>query len=52
MAEDQSVVGKRRIYYDQHGNETLLCSESDEEITEAEEEKQHEFSEGEDLIVW
>jgi len=51
MAEDQSVVGRRRIYYDPYGNETLICSDSDEEIAEPEEEK-HEFSEGEDLILW
>lgn len=51
MAEDQSVVGRRRIYYDPCGNETLICSDSEEEIAELEEEK-HEFSEGEDLILW
>ncbi|XP_057966698.1 histone-lysine N-methyltransferase EZA1 isoform X2 [Malania oleifera] len=51
MAEDQSVVGRRRIYYDQYGSEALVCSDSEEEITEAEEEK-HEFSEGEDRIIW
>ncbi|ONK63581.1 uncharacterized protein A4U43_C07F16730 [Asparagus officinalis] len=51
MVEDQSVVGRRRIYYDPNGSETLICSDSDEEIAEPEEEK-HEFSEGEDLILW
>ncbi|KAJ8748250.1 hypothetical protein K2173_000822 [Erythroxylum novogranatense] len=51
MAEDQSVVGRRRIYYDQHGSEALICSDSEEELVEAEEEK-HEFSEGEDRILW
>ncbi|KAJ1425651.1 Tesmin/TSO1-like CXC domain [Sesbania bispinosa] len=51
MAEDQSVVGRRRIYYDQHGSEALICSDSEEEITEPEEEK-HEFSEAEDRILW
>ncbi|KAK1577740.1 hypothetical protein Q3G72_024406 [Acer saccharum] len=51
MAEDQSVVGRRRIYYDQHGNEALICSESEEDLVEPEEEK-HEFSEGEDRILW
>lgn len=50
MAEDQSVVGKRRIYYDPHGSEALICSDSEEEITEPDEEK-HEFSEGEDRIL-
>lgn len=51
MADDQSVVGRRRIYYDPYGNEALICSESDEEIADSEEEK-HEFSEGEDQILW
>lgn len=50
MAEDQSVVGKRRIYYDPHGSEALICSDSEEEITEPDEEK-HEFSEGEERIL-
>ncbi|KAL5863040.1 hypothetical protein ACOSQ3_000554 [Xanthoceras sorbifolium] len=51
MAEDQSVVGRRRIYYDQHGSEALICSDSEEDIVEPEEEKR-EFSEGEDRILW
>ncbi|XP_047178530.1 histone-lysine N-methyltransferase EZA1 isoform X3 [Vigna umbellata] len=51
MAEDQSVVGRRRIYYDQHGSEALICSDSEEELTEHEEEK-HEFSEAEDRVLW
>jgi len=50
MAEDQSVVGRRRIYYDRHGSEALICSDSEEDI-ETEEEK-HEFSEGEDRFLW
>ncbi|CAK7348431.1 unnamed protein product [Dovyalis caffra] len=50
MAEDQSVVGRRRIYYDQHGSEALICSDSEEDI-EPEEEK-HDFSEAEDRILW
>ncbi|KAJ4843048.1 hypothetical protein Tsubulata_037517 [Turnera subulata] len=51
MAEDQSVVGRRRIYYDQHGSEALICSDSEDDIAEPEEEK-HEFSEAEDRIIW
>ncbi|CAJ1969826.1 unnamed protein product [Sphenostylis stenocarpa] len=51
MAEDQSVVRRRRIYYDQHGSEALICSDSEEELTEPEEEK-HEFSEAEDRVLW
>lgn len=50
MAEDQSVVGRRRIYYDKHGNEALVCSDTDEEIPEPEEVK-HEFSAGEDQLL-
>lgn len=51
MAEDQSVVGRRRIYYDQHGSEALICSDSEEDIVEPEEEK-HEFTDAEDRIIW
>ena len=46
MAKDQSVVGRRRIYYEQHGSEALICSDSEEDIAEPEKEK-HEFSESE-----
>lgn len=51
MPEDQSVVGRRRIYYDQNGSEALICSDSEEEATDDEDEK-HEFSKGEDYILW
>ncbi|XP_062211017.1 histone-lysine N-methyltransferase EZ3-like isoform X2 [Phragmites australis] len=51
MAEDQSVVGRRRIYYDPLGNEALVCSDSDDEIPEPEEDK-HLFTEGEDQLIW
>lgn len=51
MAEDQSVVGRRRIYYDQNGSEALVCSDSEEETVEPDEEK-HEFSQAEDHIIW
>ncbi|KAF8683897.1 hypothetical protein HU200_044841 [Digitaria exilis] len=51
MADDQSVVGRRRIYYDPVGNEALICSDSDDEIPEPEEEK-HFFTEGEDQLIW
>ncbi|CAL4914067.1 unnamed protein product [Urochloa decumbens] len=50
MADDQSV-GKRRIYYDAAGDEALICSDSDEEIPEPEEEK-HFFTGGEDQLIW
>ncbi|MCL7040389.1 hypothetical protein MKW94_023106 [Papaver nudicaule] len=51
MAEDQSVFGRRQIYYDQYGGETLICSDSEEELAEPEVAK-HEFSEGEDQMLW
>uniref|UniRef100_A0A0D9VT78 SET domain-containing protein n=1 Tax=Leersia perrieri TaxID=77586 RepID=A0A0D9VT78_9ORYZ len=50
MADDQSV-GRRRIYYDPIVNEALICSESDDEIPEPEEDK-HIFTEGEDQLIW
>ncbi|CAM6095444.1 unnamed protein product [Calypogeia fissa] len=51
MTEDQSVQGRRRIYYDPVGNETLIASDSEEEEPE-EEEPKHDFSKGEDYIIW
>ncbi|RVW55353.1 Histone-lysine N-methyltransferase CLF [Vitis vinifera] len=50
MTEDQSVVGRRRIYYDQTGGEALICSDSEEEAIEEEEEKK-EFADFEDYIL-
>ncbi|KAF7851798.1 hypothetical protein BT93_L2650 [Corymbia citriodora subsp. variegata] len=50
MTEDQSVVGRRRIYYDQNGGEALICSDSEEEAIEDEEEKR-EFVDSEDFIL-
>ncbi|KAF5463770.1 hypothetical protein F2P56_013906 [Juglans regia] len=49
MTEDQSVVGRRRIYYDQNGGEALICSDSEEELIEDEEKK--DFIESEDYIL-
>ncbi|XP_042041345.1 histone-lysine N-methyltransferase EZA1-like isoform X2 [Salvia splendens] len=50
MADDQSVLGRRRIYYDQHGSETLICSDSEDDLVQLEGEKR-EFSEGEDRLM-
>ncbi|XP_057974688.1 histone-lysine N-methyltransferase CLF isoform X2 [Malania oleifera] len=50
MTEDQSVVGRRRIYYDQNGGEALICSDSEEEGVDEEEEKK-EFVEPEDYVL-
>lgn len=55
MTEDQSIVGKRQIYYDPYEGETLFCSDdsdsdSDEDLKENEEVKYF-FSQGEDQIL-
>ncbi|KAG5401367.1 hypothetical protein IGI04_015974 [Brassica rapa subsp. trilocularis] len=50
MTEDQSVVGRRRIYYDQTGGEALICSDSEEEAIDEEDEKRA-FLEPEDFII-
>lgn len=50
MAEDQSVVGRRRIYYDQKGGEALIASDSEEEAIEDDDSKK-EFRESEDYVL-
>ncbi|KAL8527215.1 hypothetical protein ACS0TY_005189 [Phlomoides rotata] len=50
MADDQSVVGRRRIYYDQDGSEALICSDSEEDLAQQVGQKR-EFSEGEDHLM-
>ncbi|KAL6525906.1 hypothetical protein OROMI_030301 [Orobanche minor] len=50
MADDQSVVGRRRIYYDPHGSEALVCSDSEEELGQVERTKRA-FSEVEDHFM-
>lgn len=50
MTEDQSVLGRRRIYYDQNGGEALICSDSEEEAVDEEDEKR-DFVESEDYIL-
>lgn len=55
MTEDQSVVGRRRIYYDSDGNETLIASDSEEEDPgddDDKEEPNHDFTKGEDSLIW
>ncbi|CAM6036269.1 unnamed protein product [Sphagnum compactum] len=55
MTEDQSVVGRRRIYYDSDGNETLIASDSEEEDVGDDDDKEHvkhDFTKGEDSIIW
>ena len=55
MTEDQSVVGRRRIYYDSDGNETLIASDSEEEDPGDDDDKEeikHDFSKGEDSLIW
>ncbi|KAL5556980.1 hypothetical protein UlMin_039216 [Ulmus minor] len=50
MTEDQSVVGRRRIYYDRNGGEALICSDSEEEAMDDEEEKRN-FVDSEDFVI-
>ncbi|XP_066376929.1 histone-lysine N-methyltransferase EZ1-like isoform X2 [Miscanthus floridulus] len=50
MTEDQSVLGRRRIYYDTSCGEALICSDSEDEAIEDEEEKK-EFKHSEDCII-
>lgn len=49
MAEDQSILGQRRLYYDEETDETTFCSDSDEEYSV--EEKWHYFTPLEDAII-
>ncbi|KAJ1415796.1 SET domain [Sesbania bispinosa] len=51
MPEEQSIIGKRQIYYDKRSGETLICSDNDEEPTKDDKVK-HDFSRGEDRILW
>ncbi|TVU12396.1 hypothetical protein EJB05_46039 [Eragrostis curvula] len=50
MSEDQSVLGRRRIYYDASCGEALICSDSEDEAIEDEEVKK-EFKRSEDCII-
>lgn len=50
MTEDQSVVGRRRIYYDQSCGEALICSDSEDDAAEDEQEKK-EFGSTDDYII-
>ncbi|GKD32232.1 histone-lysine N-methyltransferase CLF-like protein [Tanacetum coccineum] len=43
-------MGRRRIYYDQHDVDTLICSDSEEDMVD-EEEDTKEFVEAEDKII-
>lgn len=51
MEDDQSVAGKRRIYYDQIGGDANVINDSEEETEAPEEEKPHVFSEAEKRII-
>ncbi|KAL8152055.1 hypothetical protein V2J09_021863 [Rumex salicifolius] len=48
--ETQSVVSRRRIYYDSNSGEVLICSDSEEERVEDDEEKK-EYVQPEDQII-
>lgn len=47
MADDWSIVCRRRIYYDSVGNEVMICNEGDEEVPELE--KRNMFSQKEKI---
>lgn len=49
MTEDQSVVGRKQIYYDQRGGEYLIYSDSDKEVIN--EEEKIDFTISEDEIL-
>ncbi|KAL2345482.1 hypothetical protein Fmac_006767 [Flemingia macrophylla] len=46
MAKDQSVIGKRQMYFDKNRGEMVICSDSEEET-----EFKHDFTEAEDQIL-
>nr|CAD1827693.1 unnamed protein product [Ananas comosus var. bracteatus] len=50
MTEDQSVVGRRRIYYDPNCGEALICSDSEDDVVDDEEEKK-EYRDSDDYII-
>ena len=50
MSEDQSVIGRRKIYADANYGEALVCSDSEGETVEDEEEK-NEFKASDDVII-
>ncbi|XP_078157880.1 SET domain-containing protein isoform X2 [Carex rostrata] len=51
MSDDQSVLGRRRIYYDPNSDgEALICSDSEDELVDDEEEKK-EFKHNDDYIL-
>lgn len=50
MAEDQSVIGKFQMYYDNNRGEMMICSDNEEEIPNTQNDK-HEFTEAEDQIL-
>jgi len=50
MVEDQSVIGKYQMYYDQNRGEMMICSDNEEEIPNIKDDK-HEFTEAEDHIL-
>ncbi|KAG6390707.1 hypothetical protein SASPL_148448 [Salvia splendens] len=45
---DPPVLGRRRIYYDHRGSESLICSDNEDDLLEGEKPK---FSDGEDCLI-
>ncbi|XP_039683872.1 histone-lysine N-methyltransferase EZA1, partial [Medicago truncatula] len=51
MTKADAFSARRNIYYDQHAGETMICSDTDEEVQENKEVKR-DFSYGEDKLLW
>jgi len=51
MTKADAFSARRNIYYDQHAGETMICSDTDEEVQE-EKEVKRDFSYGEDKLLW
>ena len=55
MTNNESVVGRRRVYYDNYDNQTLIASNSEEEDTGDDDDKhkpKHVFTKGKDSLIW
>lgn len=52
MTEELSVInGGVQVYYDKSASQGLMISDSDEEL-EVPENAKHEFSQGDDQVLW
>ncbi|GBG71172.1 hypothetical protein CBR_g8474 [Chara braunii] len=53
MTEDQSVAGRRRLYYDAEGDETIPCSDSEEDGADIDDEDcvKKDFGKTDDFVI-